>query len=287
MTKRVCAVVNIFYPEHSFSDNLLKNAKYLDKIFIMNNGFIGDIKDSIDYSINKKIKILDQEKNYGVAKSFNNGIRESLKEKFDFIILLDQDSEITSSINSILNQVHANIGNKKMYFLNWNKSSFNNDSENFHIAQPRETISSGTILTKEIINDLGFMDETLCIDLVDTDYSLRAQSKEYELMITDKLIMEHEIGSPTNRTFFGMKIGSSGHNKKRIFFKSRNSVILYKRYFSCNHKSYSFLQDMFKLLILILILEPNKFTKIKYMMYGILWGISGRPLSDKLLQKLL
>lgn len=287
MSFKVCSVINIYYPEISFFSYLSNNANYFDKIFIMNNGASIDFEDFIDLKIKNKIEVM-HDRNFGVSKSFNRGIRKALAQGYDFIILLDQDTKIISSITPVIENINNNINKKELYFLNWNKKKIKNVSAKYHKSQPRETISSGTIITKKIIHDIGYMDESLYIDLVDTDYALRAKKKKYELLITNHIFLDHEIGRPKSTNLpFRKKIGSSNHSESRRFFKSRNSIIIFKRYCFYRLDSFYFLVDILKSIFLILALENKKFVKIKYIFHGIALGILGKPIQDKLLKKLL
>ena len=105
--------------------------------------------------------------------------------------------------------------------------------------------------------------------------------------MTSHIFLEHEIGKPKSINLLFIKIGSSNHSNSRRFFKSRNSIILFKRYFFYRLDSFSFLADIVKSIILILALENKKFVKIKYIFHGIALGILSKPIPDKLLEKLL
>ena len=283
---KICGIIPVFFPENNFFEYLAENSGHLDHIFLINNGFNGDLQGSVKSKDNSKITVINMSSNLGVANAFNRGIIEAIKQKYDWFLLLDQDSKIKWPLSDIYKYLICSPQKKEIYFLNYHQKD-NISKTDFKSVKPRSCISSGSFLNKNIISDIGFMDDLLHIDLVDTEYGLRASQENYKLYMTNKQFLLHEIGKPIRKNFYFFTLGSSGHSEKRRFFKARNSIILFKKYFLKDPRTIIFLFDIFKLMALIILVENNKLLKIFFILKGVYWGIKGSALPYKLTKQVL
>lgn len=145
--------------------------------------------------------------NQGIAKALNTGIKKAIKQNKDgFIILLDQDSrisdnyplEIAKEYNRISKHIHLSaLGpkviqktTKEVYTSFIHKEKPNN----YHFLPQKDIITSGCCISKDVIEKIGFFDEILFIDFVDTEWCYRANHLGLTCGITTNLNISHMIG---------------------------------------------------------------------------------------------
>lgn len=87
-------------------------------------------------------------------------------------------------------------------------------------------ISSGTAVTREAIELVGYMDEDLFIDYVDTEWCLRCRSKDITIKVVPTAVMYHRIGS---RSVSNKLLTIMIHSPFRCYYQIRNSFHLFRR----------------------------------------------------------
>jgi rhamnosyltransferase len=90
-------------------------------------------------------------------------------------------------------------------------------------------ITSGQLVPRPAIEEVGLMDEPLFIDHVDTEWCFRARSKGYRCFGVRDAVMEHELGTRRKRTWLGRWRQVPVHAPFRYYFIARNSMALRRR----------------------------------------------------------
>jgi rhamnosyltransferase len=90
-------------------------------------------------------------------------------------------------------------------------------------------ITSGQLVPRTAIEEVGLMDEPLFIDHVDTEWCFRARSKGYRCFGVRDAVMEHELGTRRKRTWWGRWRQVPVHAPFRYYFIARNSMALRRR----------------------------------------------------------
>ena len=91
-------------------------------------------------------------------------------------------------------------------------------------------ISSGTLVPLSVLERVGGMDESLFIDNVDLEWSFRARHQGYRLLGVGNARMVHAIGDRVYPvTLFGRRLSFSLHGPVRLYYMTRNRLLLYVR----------------------------------------------------------
>lgn len=91
-------------------------------------------------------------------------------------------------------------------------------------------ISSGSLLPLSVLDSVGGMDESLFIDNVDLEWSFRARHQGYRLLGVGNARMVHAIGDRVYPvTLFGRTLSFSLHGPVRLYYMTRNRLLLYVR----------------------------------------------------------
>ena len=87
-------------------------------------------------------------------------------------------------------------------------------------------ISSGTTLTMDTFNKIGYYDEDFFIDFVDIEWCIRARKKNIPIFIAPDIKMYHSIGDNVIKTKL---FTISSHSPIRTYYKVRNSFLLSRK----------------------------------------------------------
>ncbi len=263
---KIYAIIVTFNPNLKKLLDLLNSLdEQVSQIVIVNNG----IKLNIDFEISNLHQI-DLNSNYGIALAQNVGLKYCIDQGADFLITSDQDSifpidyvksmyeiflvnksryKICCIAPSYRNLVVGNEILPYVYFQGYQlKTSFNFIN---NLAFPSHVISSGMFIPVNAIKEIGFMNEDLFIDWVDTEWCWRALTKNFTILQTDRLLLIHNLGDIA--TEFMGKVYYK-HAPIRYYYSIRNSLFMfiYSKEFRKIYKFYLFYK-IYKTCLFVLI----------------------------------
>jgi rhamnosyltransferase len=295
----IVAVVVTYQPELDDLTKLLHAlVGQVDTVIIVDNGSDIDMSLCLERYSSRELSVLRLGKNMGVAFAQNTGIREAMKMNATHVLLLDHDSIPDPNMVSVLMEAETKLvraGKKvaavgpRYKFHNTNLSSFFVRFGLFRFQKiyckdegcPEYVaadflISSGCLISLKAMFEIGFMDESLFIDHVDTEWFLRAKTKGYEAFGVCNAVMEHKLGDYLFNFWFGKKRTLPVHSPLRLYYVFRNSILLYKR--PCVSKKW-IVNDVIRLCLMFILFSIRVSPRVKYfvkMTKGIYDGLRGR-----------
>jgi rhamnosyltransferase len=87
-------------------------------------------------------------------------------------------------------------------------------------------ISSGTVVTRQVLETAGGFDDGLFIDFVDAEWCLRCRSMQIPIYVVPSLVMRHSVGL---RHFRFGTLTISVHSAVRCYYQIRNSFLLFRK----------------------------------------------------------
>lgn len=237
---KVAAVIVTFQPDLIELKSLINIiSDELHQIIIFDNASASQ-KDIKQIALkNNKISFECSEINKGIAFGQNRGV-EKLDHSITHFVLLDQDTIVpTGAItqllmdftrfkkhNSMLCAVSATMVNPDMpthknqsFMQSWFpvKQLIKLLSNKIKCFE-EFPISSGLLIDKSFFNTVGPFNEKLFIDLVDTEWFLRAKSMGCVFKNSKKSLLKHAPGV--------IELGLRFSSPKRAYYQFRNSMIL-------------------------------------------------------------
>ena len=218
----------------------------------------------------------------GIAYALNQGIVHAKKLGFKWILCLDQDSNVESTLLAGLRAtwkkggcVPAIIGcNYMNEYKNTLKLSLNKDTKDF--IDCKTLITSGTLMPICIPEHIGYFRKDYFIDSVDHEFCLRARKYGYPVRLSRTIGMTHHIGSAPATQLFGYTL-SHIHPPFRKYYIARNTVLTIKTYFK--QEPLWALRQIARLgieIISITTQEDNKFLKLKAFIQGVLHALQNK-----------
>nr|WP_258923231.1 glycosyltransferase family 2 protein [Klebsiella aerogenes] len=222
------------------------------------------------------------ETNVGIATAQNWGINYARKQRYKYVLLMDQDSIPSNGMVDTLFralQQHGDAaavgpvfidhhGSRHARFIRVEGLRINKtlEPDKSGCVSVDHLISSGSLIPLSVFDYIGDMDDSLFIDYVDVEWSLRARSQGLRCYGVLNACMVHSLGERR------VSIGSRSvaiHNPVRHYYQVRNAIFLYKKnYIPCNWKIVDACKLIGKLAIFIFSAE-KKHEEIKMISKGV------------------
>lgn len=244
---------------------------------------IVDNSDSLDISIANNLSqlsnviLIQNHENLGIAKALNIGCKKAIELSYDYVITMDQDSEINKKIiNSLVNFYQKNKFSKDIAVVSplhiiqggvVANTQANIKSKEF--VNTIFTMTSGNLVVLEKWFKLNGFDEKLFIDMVDLDFYVRCMLANYMVLTLPSVIMHHCLGDSESHYILGKRIDVSNHSALRKYYQTRNMLWFVKQYFFKYPKSRYLLKVLRNMLFGVIFYEKDKLKKLKFMLLGL------------------
>lgn len=225
------AVICVFFnPSQTDVEKWIKLSENLkDCIFVDNT-----TKDFVESGVEKLPNYIGLKGNKGIAYAQNIGIKRAKELGYKYVIFFDQDSVISLELIYKLKQEYEALKEKNIKIgaigpalieINTGQPYKGSASESSEAKNVESIISSGMLTEIEVLNKVGGMKDKLFIDLVDHEWCWRAKQEGYEMYISGRVFMHHQVGKKSLR-FFGFPILISA--PVRYYYQYRNTLWLLK-----------------------------------------------------------
>ena len=301
INKPSIAVILVNWKKYNLTSNCidsLNKSNYKNfKIILVDNEY--SEKSLIELkNQHKDIVVFKEKNNLGFSGGNNIGIRYALENDYDYIMLLNNDTEVKENfilplveriekdhflgavqpliLNFSNKSIIWNAGGKLNKFLGLTSTRLNNNKLNSSIVFDDYTdwISGCCILIKsEIVKKIGLLDEKFFTYYEDVDWSLRMKSLGYDLgFVKESIIYHHGSSSSKNKKTKEGVISSKIH-----YFNIRNHILLLKK-----HKNlFNFFGIVFFQIIKITsyifyFLIKFRFNKLTMVLKGLKHGLNNK-----------
>lgn len=179
------------------------------------------------------------EHNRGIAAAQNIGIQQMLEQGVSYVLLLDQDSDITEAQIAELRMSYEALQQQGIRLAAISPRPYNKQSgqpypypcnyigkHTERYTEVTDLMSSGMLIACDAIRTIGCMEEELFIDGVDSEWCWRAMSKGYRLFVDEDIHLEHMLGLG-NKTVAGKTISVTPPH--RMYYMYRNYLRLCQR----------------------------------------------------------
>ncbi|WKZ70509.1 MAG: glycosyltransferase family 2 protein [Melioribacteraceae bacterium] len=242
---RVCAIVlnyNGFEDTIVCVNSLLKATyKYLD-IVIVDNGSNNNSVEKLSQKF-PKLEIIVAKKNLGYAGGMNLGIRFALQKNYDFVLILNNDTEVTNNFLEPMLKVfeeNSNIGiaspkvglfdRREIIYCAGAEINFflcggiaQYKGKNMHAyANENRFISMAEgcclLVKKEVFEEVGLFDEKFFLYFEEVEFSERVIEK-FKIVYVHNSIIYHKSGGG---------LGWSNYSPLYYYYYTRNRFIFFK-----------------------------------------------------------
>ena len=263
---KLAGVVVLYNPS---SDNIEFINTYIDevdKLYVIDNS-----DDNIKRLNNTdKIEYVKLNKNMGIAHALNVGAKKAVKDKFKYLLTLDQDSKITKKNIKDMKSFISKTKLKKIGLVSPYQDIDSGDKlPEEEYTDIIEIMTSGNIIYLNAYQEIGGFKDWLFIDAVDLEYCLNLHKHGYKVLRLNKVIMKHNLGNYSIHKFLGNDYRCSNHNAVRRYYMVRNNLYVRDMYHDMFPEYTDWLIGVQKgQAKRVLMFEKNKLKKLRYMYKG-------------------
>jgi rhamnosyltransferase len=218
---KIIAVIVTYNP---IEEDLFRNIEFIlpqvDKLVIFDNAS-SNSKSLRLLNKHSNIEIIFSSENIGLGAAYNKIIESNYKD-FDYLITLDQDT-----------QVPMNLVNNLLCLFSKNDigivgPSFEKRGQKYIPFEEVDVlIQSACVFKMKLFDKVGLFNAEYFIDSIDFEFCLRAKLMGYKILRSNYDYINHNLG--VRKTF--LFINYTSHNSIRNFYISRNHVDLSFRFF--------------------------------------------------------
>jgi rhamnosyltransferase len=231
-----------------------------------------------------EVKVIFGKKNFGIAWALNQGVKHAQANNCDWVLTLDQDSQLPpSAVKDIMNgygklsdKEKENAGIVGCKYLERRFISdgaadvlklggFTADGKPFE--ERNELITSGNFVKLSVFEKTGLYEEKLFIDYVDVEFDYRVLKAGFKIYESQNVFVLHEFGKSEKKLRFHI----TNQPPFRRYYIARNCIYFFKKFiFTFPYKA---LRVLFGGTLggaaKILLFEKEKLQKYKYILLGV------------------
>lgn len=259
-----------------------------------------------------QVTVLRMPQNLGTGGALAAGLAyAALEKKHDWVWMFDQDSvPAPDALEAMLEEVQglggeaSDIGIVAAIAVDedmetsstpwfWRNRFVKPQPELLHqpVLLTDLVITSGSMVRRKVVEDIGLPRTDFFIDFVDYEYCLRARKRGYRIAVITRAKLRHEVGKAHKVRFFGRTHIWSEHHPFREYYYSRNlAYSVWWLYPSLATKGFLLLHLM-RRAIGVLLFGPGRLDSLKKIVQGLSdgrrasLGIRFRPEYDSVLDK--
>lgn len=286
--KHVYGIVVSYNPDKELFSHLQNLTNQVSKIILFDNNSTEEYLQFVNQCESiKNVDIIYSKSNVGLSKAQNIAIKMALKEGAEWILTLDDDSNLSDdfvdNMLSVYKDSNLNVGVLVPIVKDINSnqvSKFILSGNKFRKVSPSNiplevlvAICSGMLVKADVFQKIGFMNEDYFIDYIDIDFSLRVNS-HFKIITSPNSFLFHRLGDKTIIKVLFLSFVVSNHSPFRRYYIYRNRIILWRKFFSLYPKYiiYEILVSLVEA-AKILLLEANKRKNILFIIRGVIEGI--------------
>ncbi len=277
--RTIAGIVLLFKPPLETASNVEKLAAQVDAVYLVDNSAGSEQTRLMLQRLPATVSVvlLEQNGNRGVAAGFNAGMRAAFADGHEEVIIFDHDSSITDGFVTAMRAARTAAGETAGVMGPALRSAatgriYRRESGSGSVSSD-VLISSGSSFTRALVERIGLHDEPLFIDYVDHDICLRARAHGFENFKVYDAILDHRFGDSDPVSLLGRRVYLSNYSLTRIFFASRNRVIITRRYGFGRW----FWEDFWftaKAWTKVLLLERQRIAKLREARRGVIAGLA-------------
>jgi len=223
---RVIAIVPVYDPPEAAQEHVNELFSQVDDVIVVDDG-------SSEAAEFGAVRCIRFDQNRGIAAALNAGVEEATALGAQYVLTVDQDSQLPPGyVKELLEcedrALHAGLRPAAVGASEFGGMQHRGNWRN-GVMVVAETIQSGTLFDCAALDAVSGFDESLVIDGVDTDLSLRLADAGWHICVAP-ISFTHQVGSGHFVRVLGRAVWSSNHPAYRRYYITRNGLLLLRRH---------------------------------------------------------
>ncbi|MDT7728771.1 MAG: rhamnosyltransferase [Actinomycetota bacterium] len=179
----------------------------------------------------ERVRVLRPDRNLGLAGALNLGLAQVGAEA-DCVLFLDQDSVLSEELVHRLaaHLADSTVGAAAPAPWDEERSSFIDPRTILRadVAYRDAVITSGMVVRRSLVDEVGGFREDFFVDCVDQDFCLRLRRTGMRIVQDKRVKLPHSLGEVREHRFLIGHVRASHHPTWRLYWVIRNGVVLVK-----------------------------------------------------------
>jgi rhamnosyltransferase len=280
--RSISAVMVSYNPSSDVLRNIEALRSQVDSIVIVDNGSHEQNLASLRGARSRfDFELIENGVNLGIAVALNRGVHEVKAKGCLWVALFDQDSTVGPGFIELMRKAYENCAHPSKVAIVC--PVYLDRHTGIVLPLPRSrrgeilaTPTSGSLIPVKVFEKLGTFNESLFIDYVDVEFSLRSRRAGYWIVESPHAVLRHSMGRTTRHRLFGRCFTSTNHSAARRYYITRNRLWLLARFI--RDWSWSSKETRRAILetIKIVLVERDRLAKMKSIMLGFADALGGR-----------
>ena len=175
--------------------------------------------------------------NRGIAHALNVGVERALSSGAAAVFTFDQDSspptDFVGRMSDALSRARESSSSVAAIVPEFFADTAQSRGADIApgLCRARKVIQSGMLVPREAWSALGTLRDDYFIDLVDTEFEMRALTRGWEVLAARGVSMPHSLGRTVRlRLAPGLHVTTSVSTPFRYFYRARNRVVFSRSY---------------------------------------------------------
>ncbi len=270
----LCAVIVTFNPDMDFIERLMNAKEIFDEVVVVNNSLESILNiTKRDSPLGKGVHLVENHENIGVAKALNKGLKYAFGLGYEQVVTFDQDTQVFFSFRDWCNSLFLHFGNKSILVganyrdINKSRDRYKCKKQEGFLKECTTVITSGMVVSKQVVERIGWFREDYFIDSIDHEYCLRARKAGIKVYCGCRSVMSHSIGDRKVNKF--VPVLAYSHSSIRKYYMTRNTLATIKCYWK--EEPIWSIKQLLRIvveLISVIVSDKNKKLKIEAMFLG-------------------
>ena len=293
------AVVVTYHPDDAFEVRLGMIIRECSRVIVVDNSADPAVGHALALACRRfGCGLRVNASNLGLAAALNRGFDELHRESCQWAVAFDQDSSPGPGMLAALQMCAAGTcptSSMAIVGANWTDEARPSRPSRHLRAHPACrlmfqrvpaiqdlqdvtcVITSGTLFHLPTWRALGGFDESLFLDLVDTEFCLRARKRGHRVAVAARARLQHRRGAKRPVRFLWMTVWPAFMPPERLYGLFRNRVLLWRSHlWTAPHWALFELVHAIKVSAEIVLLEDRKLAKLEGCLRGTWAGLRGR-----------
>lgn len=278
------ALVTLYNPDEKIAERVETLSKQVSKVVLLDNSPNAQCERLFSSAENVIYHFFG--KNLGLSLAFNWALKNlGFIKHSDYVLFFDQDSSVAENLVHILvsdfeklsrsykvgciGPVYFDSTKKEISGINKRCVKIDED-----IYKAPEIITSSMLTTYDVLEKIGFWDETIFLDYADFELCWRMKKNGFETFISKNAVLNHSLGVGVLKCCLVLKEMTFNYSMPlREYYQTRAAAKLLKRNYVPSNWKRNFVFNLTVRIFLFIFYLPHKLTRLKYFFIGFLHGI--------------
>jgi rhamnosyltransferase len=283
MKKPVCAVITAFNSDDKITETIRSIEAQVAQVVVVDDGSEEASFRQVEMATRNfpDVVLIRNTQNYGLGKTLNIGAEYAVKEGYEWMLTLDDNSKANENMVEEMFAAYDRLPSKrqeKTAIIAPNYTTLKGvvyPGDETSIIET--TITAGQLVKTVAWKQFGGFNEELIIGAIDHDFAFKAREAGYDMLLVPSAILHETPGPhPIVRSLFGKKFIVPNYSSKRYYYIYRNDIYLYKKYaLTVPVWTFQAIISNIASFMKIIIFEPNRRQKTMMICRGCWDGLRG------------